>query len=567
MKGKVEFKMQGDIKELTVAPLGGIGEIGRNMSVIGYGDDWLIIDSGVLFPGEQYLGVDFIIPDFSYVAENIHRIKAVLITHGHEDHIGAIPYLLREFDLPVYAPPLATGLLTSKMREKTPSRIDNLHAVDIGVPMQFGSMEVKFFPVAHSIPDATGISIKTPLGVVVHTGDFKIDHTPVDGKPSDLKALAGLAPDGAFLLMSDSTYAEIEGYTPSEQLVAESLDSVIRDAQGRVLIATFASLISRIQMAIDSGARYGRRVAILGRSMVNNVKTALDMGYLSDPSNVLIDIDRAQGMNPSQIIVMTTGSQGEPTSALVRISNQAHRQIRIREGDTVVISASPIPGNERLVTRTVNNLMLLGATVFYDKNATVHVHGHASREELKAVISILSPQYFIPIHGEHRHLRAHAALAQDLGVAGEYIFVLQDGDVVSLGRESGKISDHTSASYVFVSGQHVWRASGKIFDDRMRLASGGVVFLQVHVHGEGSSKRVAVETVSRGFTEDPGELDYLEEASYLLEKDINRHLEIGDEKLSTREGIAKIAREKFASFLYNETGKKPTVLPSVIVSW
>ncbi len=557
--------MQGDIKELTVAPLGGLGEIGRNMTVIGYGDDWIIIDTGVLFPGEQYLGVDFIIPDFSYVADNIDKIQAVLITHGHEDHIGAVPYLLREFDLPVYAPPLAKGLLASKIREKAPSRIDNLYAVDVGSPMQFGSMEVEFFPVSHSIPDATGIAIRTPLGVVIHTGDFKIDHTPVDGKPSDLRALTDLAPSGAFLLMSDSTYAEIEGYTPSEQVVAESLDNVIRDAQGRVLIATFASLISRIQMAIDSGSRYGRKVAVLGRSMVNNVKIALDMGYLSDPKNVLIDIDRANRLDPSQIIVMTTGSQGEPTSALVRISNQAHRQVRVGVGDTVVISASPIPGNERLVTRTVNNLMLLGATVFYDKNATVHVHGHASREELKSVISMLKPQYFIPIHGERRHLSAHGAIAQQLGVNQQNIFVLQDGDVVSLGSQVGKVSDHVPASYVFVSGKHVWRATGKIFDDRMKLASGGVVFLQVHIQGEGPNKRSRVEAVSRGFTEDPNELDYLEEASYLLEKDIDRQLETGDAKLLTREGIAKVARERFATSLYNETGKKPTVLPIVVV--
>tara|TARA_B100001750_G_C15492464_1_gene592107 strand:- start:210 stop:1910 length:1701 start_codon:yes stop_codon:yes gene_type:complete len=565
VKGKDKVKMQGDIKELTVAPLGGLGEIGRNMTVIGYGDDWIIIDTGVLFPGEQYLGVDFIIPDFSYVADNIDKIQAVLITHGHEDHIGAVPYLLREFDLPVYAPPLAKGLLASKIREKAPSRIDNLYAVDVGSPMQFGSMEVEFFPVSHSIPDATGIAIRTPLGVVIHTGDFKIDHTPVDGKPSDLRALTDLAPSGAFLLMSDSTYAEIEGYTPSEQVVAESLDNVIRDAQGRVLIATFASLISRIQMAIDSGSRYGRKVAVLGRSMVNNVKIALDMGYLSDPKNVLIDIDRANRLDPSQIIVMTTGSQGEPTSALVRISNQAHRQVRVGVGDTVVISASPIPGNERLVTRTVNNLMLLGATVFYDKNATVHVHGHASREELKSVISMLKPQYFIPIHGERRHLSAHGAIAQQLGVNQQNIFVLQDGDVVSLGSQVGKVSDHVPASYVFVSGKHVWRATGKIFDDRMKLASGGVVFLQVHIQGEGPNKRSRVEAVSRGFTEDPNELDYLEEASYLLEKDIDRQLETGDAKLLTREGIAKVARERFATSLYNETGKKPTVLPIVVV--
>jgi ribonuclease J len=558
--------MQGDFRELTVVPLGGLGEIGRNMTVIGYGDDLVIIDSGILFPSEQYFGVDFIIPDFSYVADNIEKIKAVLITHGHEDHIGAVPYLLREFDLPVYAPPLAKGLLGPKMKEKAPSKIDNLHAVNVGNPMTFGSLEVEFFPVSHSIPDATGIAIKTPLGVVVHTGDFKIDHTPVDGHPSDFRALARLAPEGAFLLLSDSTYAETEGYTPSERIVAESLDNVIREAQGRVLVATFASLISRIQMAIDSGSRYGRKVAILGRSMVNNVRIALDMGYLNDPNNVLIDIDRANRLDPSQVIVMTTGSQGEPTSALVRMSNRAHRQVKIGRGDTVIISASPIPGNERLVTRTVNNLMLLGAVVFYDKNATVHVHGHASKEELKSVISILKPQYFVPIHGERRHLSAHAVIARDLGVELENVFVLQDGDVLSIGRESGRVTDHVSADYVFVSGKHVWRATGKIFDERGSLASGGVVFLQVHIQGEGLNKRSSVETISKGFTEDPHELEYLEEASYLVEKDINRQLEMGDEKFLTRDGIAKIAREKFANFLYNETGKRPTVMPSVVVS-
>jgi ribonuclease J len=564
MQGNRNGKQKKNIQELRVVPLGGLGEIGRNMAVIEYGDDWVIIDSGILFPGEQHPGVDFIIPDFSYIVDNIDKIKAVLITHGHEDHIGAVPYLLRECNVPVYASPLAKGLLESKLREKTPSRINNLRSIGVGQPLTFGAMEVEFFPVAHSIPDATGIAIRTPLGVVVHTGDFKIDHTPVDGRPSDFRALANLAPDGVFLLLSDSTYAEVDGYTPSEQVVADSLDSVIRDAQGRVLIATFASLISRIQMAIDSASRYGRKVAIVGRSMVNNVRIALDLGYLTDPSKVLIDIDRANRLEPNQVIIMTTGSQGEPTSALVRISNRAHRAVRIGLGDTVVISASPIPGNERLVTRTVNNLMLLGATVFYDKNATVHVHGHASKEELKSIISILKPKYFVPVHGERRHLSAHGKIARDLGVLEENVFVLQDGDVLSLTERSAKVVDKVPSDYVYVSGKHVWRATRKFFDDRMKLAGGGVVFVQVHIHGDGLNKRSSIKTVSNGFTEDFQELELLEEAAYMVEKDINGRLAIGEDEFLKQDGIVKIAREKFATFLYNETGKRPTVVPTVI---
>ena len=410
--------------DLRVIHLGGLGEIGKNMMALETGDDIIVVDCGVQFPEEGMLGVDLIIPDVSYLVENSDRVRAILITHGHEDHIGALPFVLPQLEVPVYAPRLTHGLISSKLKERLATRACRVEPIDPGNSYQFGqSFTATWFRVCHSIPDAMGIAIETPIGTVIHTGDFKIDHTPVDGRTIDLPALANYGDQGVLLLCSDSTYAEVPGYTPSERVVGETLDRAIGEAEGRVMVATFASLVSRVQQVVDAAVRHGRKVSIVGRSMVDTVAVATELGYLTLPSQVLVPMSESRKLPPEQVILMTTGSQGEPSSALVRIANSEHREVRIAPGDTVVISATPIPGNELAVSRTIDNLLRQGARVLYDRVATVHVHGHASQEELKLVLSLVRPRYFVPVHGEYRHLAAHAKLAWDLGVAKDGIFL------------------------------------------------------------------------------------------------------------------------------------------------
>ena len=424
---------------LRVIPLGGLGEIGKNMMVLEYGDDIVVIDCGVMFPGEDMPGVDLVIPDISYLVERSHKVRAILITHGHEDHTGALPYVLPRLNVPVFAPRLAHGLISVKLKDHGLHKSTDLRAIEPGVPISLGPFETEAFRVCHSIPDAMGLAIRTPVGLVVHTGDFKIDHTPVDGKTTDLASLARYGAEGVLLLLSDSTYAELEGYTPSERVVGEALDRVIAEAPGRVLVATFASLISRIQQVVDAAERHGRNVSIVGRSMVDSVNVATELGYLTIQPGTLIPLSESRRLPPEKVVLMTTGSQGEPTSALVRIANKDHRDVQITAGDTVIISATPIPGNELPVSRTIDNLLRQGAKVLYDRVATVHVHGHGSQEELKMVLNLVRPRYFVPVHGEYRHLMAHAQLAWDLGVAEGGIFVMEDGEVLEISEESAQV--------------------------------------------------------------------------------------------------------------------------------
>ena len=433
-------------EKLRIIPLGGLGEIGKNMMALEYGDDIIIVDCGVQFPEEGMLGVDLIIPDVSYLVERADRVRGILITHGHEDHIGALPFVLPQLPTEVFAPRLAHGMISAKLKERRASRGFTSTPIDPGVPYQFGQhFAARWFRVCHSIPDAMGIAINTPLGMVIHTGDFKIDHTPVDGRTIDLTALARYGDDGVLLLLSDSTYAEVPGYTPSEQVVGEALDRAIGEAPGRVMVATFASLVSRVQQVVDAAERHGRKVSIVGRSMVDTVNVASDLGYLRLPPGILLPMHATRNLPPEQVVLLTTGSQGEPTSALVRIANEGHRDVKIMPGDTVVISATPIPGNELPVSRTIDNLLRQGARVLYDRIATVHVHGHASQEELKLVLSLVKPRYFVPVHGEYRHLNAHAQIAWDMGVGKDGIFVLEDGDVLELepgGRRNRRAHQH-----------------------------------------------------------------------------------------------------------------------------
>ena len=546
-------------RPLRVIPLGGLGEVGKNMMALEYHRDIIVIDAGVLFPEEDMLGVDLVIPDISYLVQNREWVRAIFITHGHEDHTGALPYVLRELNVPVYASRLALGLISVKLKEHKGLRGAKLIEVQPGKEVRAGAFRVEFFPVCHSIPDAMGLAIRTPLGLVIHTGDFKIDYTPADGKPTDLTLLARLCEKGAFLLLSDSTYAELPGYTLSERVVGEALDRVIDEAPGRVMIATFASLISRVQQVINAAHWHGRKVALVGRSMVNNVKMALEMGYLRDPGEIIVSLSALKKLPDEQVVIITTGSQGEPTSALVRIANRDHREVQVVPGDTVVISATPIPGNETVVSRTIDNLFRQGAKVIYDKVALVHVHGHASQEELKMILNLVRPKYFVPVHGEYRHLIAHTRLAFSLGIPGENSFVLDDGDVLELNHGGGEVVDKVSAGHIFVDGLRTWDMKSVVLRDRRALSRDGIVVVVLTVDKRVGKMVKPPEVVSSGFIdsmESPGLLDRAVEAAITA-------LDHGGGASQSLEpgSIATRVKESLGDFLYKETGRRPMIIP------
>ena len=542
---------------LRVIPLGGLGEIGQNMMALEYGNDIIVIDVGILFPEEDMPGIDFAIPDFTYIRENRHRLRAVLITHGHEDHIGALPYLLREIDVPVFASRLTHGLISVKLREHGLLETAQVNVTEPHAPFAVGEhFSAEFFRVCHSIPDAMGIAITTPLGNVIHTGDFKIDHTPADGIQTDFTRLSQLVGEGALLLFSDSTYAEVEGYTESEQVVGEALDRVIGDARGRVMVATFASLISRVQQIINAAVKYDRKVTVVGRSMLNNVKMALNMGYLDAPDGTVIPMTQARQLPLEKVVVVATGSQGEPTSALVRIANGRHNDIEVVPGDTIVISASPIPGNETVVAKTIDNLLRQEANVMYSRTSMVHVHGHAAREELKMMLSIVKPRYFVPVHGEYRHLVQHASIASEMGIPRSRIFVLEDGDVLDLDGEAGGVVDHVQVGHVFIDGKHLWDMDSSILSERRRLARDGVVTVTVALSSRTGLLLKDPAISSSGFV-DPENSDTLfentsKQVSSMLEEMIDDTLDL--ERVKSR------VTRSVADFLYGETRRRPTVL-------
>ena len=547
-------------EKLRVIPLGGLGEIGKNMMALELEDDIIIVDCGVQFPEEGMLGVDLIIPDVSYLVERVDRVRGILITHGHEDHIGALPFILPQLPAPVFAPRLAHGLISAKLKERRATRGFTATPIDPGIPYQFGQhFAARWFRVCHSIPDAMGIAISTPLGTVIHTGDFKIDHTPVDGRTIDLTALARYGEEGVLLLLSDSTYAEVPGYTPSEQVVGEALDRAIREAPARVMVATFASLVSRVQQVVDAAERHGRKVSIVGRSMVDTVNVASDLGYLRLPPGILLPLNATRNLPPEQVVLLTTGSQGEPTSALVRIANEEHRDVKIMPGDTVVISATPIPGNELPVSRTIDNLLRQGANVLYDRIATVHVHGHASQEELKLVLSLVKPRYFVPVHGEYRHLNAHAQLAWDMGVAEDGIFVLEDGDVLELDSNGGTIGDRISAGPIYVDGISRRDVDSPVLSQRRSLSKDGVVVIVLTIEHDSRVLTVHPLTVASGFMEE-GETGELFEN---LAQHLVTELSSNGGPPSTNDELKRKVRETARSFIANATRRSPMIIPVV----
>ena len=550
--------------QLRIIPLGGLGEIGKNMMALEYENDIIVVDCGVQFPEEGMFGVDLIIPDVSYLIERADKVRAILITHGHEDHIGALPFILPKLKVPVYAPRLAHGLITAKLKERRAARDSVVTPIDPGVIHQFGeSFEVSWFRVCHSIPDAMGIAIGTPLGTVIHTGDFKIDHTPVDGRIFDLPALAHYGDDGVLLLCSDSTYAEVPGYTTSERVVGEALDRAIGEAEGRVLVPPFASFVSGVQQGVDAAEKHGRKVSIVGRGMVDTVKVATELGYLTVPEGVLVPLRETRKLPPEQVVLMTTGSQGEPTSALVRIAKQEHRDVTIMAGDTVIISATPIPGNELAVSHTIDNLLRQGAKVLYDKIATVHVHGHASQEELKLVLRLVRPKYFVPVHGEYRHLTAHAQLAWDLDVAKDGIFVMEDGDVLELSEDGARMDDRISAGPIFVDGLTTRDNRSPVLSERRSLSKDGVVVVVVTTDKKNGKLVGEPVAVSSGFLDDSETGNLFEELSVAVAKELTSNGARQPEKGENGELKAKV-RETARSFIAGAVRRSPMIISVVL---
>ncbi|MQF83037.1 ribonuclease J [SAR202 cluster bacterium AD-802-E10_MRT_200m] len=545
---------------LKVIPLGGLGEIGKNMMALEYDEDIIIIDAGIMFPDDDMPGVDLIIPDVSYLLERRHKIRAILITHGHEDHTGALPYILAQVNVPVYAPKLAAGLIRVKLREHHLESNVELNEITPGEHFPIGTFNVEFFRVCHSIPDAMGIIVNTPIGLVVHTGDFKFDHTPVDGNRTDFTRLANLGQEGVFLLLSDSTYVELDGHTPSETVISGSLERIISEAKGRVLVATFASLISRIQQVIDAAHKDGRVVAVSGRSMVENVKMSIQMGYLNIPEGVLVPLKETRGRPPEKVVVITTGTQGEPTSSLVRISKREHRDLEILENDTIVISASPIPGNETLIYRTINNLLRQGAKVLSPRNAQVHVHGHASAEELKLMLRLTKPKYFVPLHGEFRHLIAHANLAKSMGVNEENVFVLEDGTVLELNHSEGSIVERFPCGHIFVEGKDLSHPESKTFQERRNLSQEGIILVVVTI-GKANNKLLKEPLIlAPGFIETNRYEEILKESSLELQNSLIARL---DEELEHDE-LPQFITENIRRSMSTHTRRRPLIRPIIV---
>ncbi|MDV2989130.1 MAG: ribonuclease J [Dehalogenimonas sp.] len=545
---------------MRLIPLGGLGEIGKNMMVIEYGDDIMIIDCGLMFPEEDMPGIDLVIPDISYLLERKDKIRGIVITHGHEDHIGALPYILPQLDAPIYCAPLPHGLITVKLKEARVHASNKVHETKAGDVIKLGVFSVEFVAMCHSIPDAAGLIIRTPVGTIVHSGDFKLDYTPVDGKTCDLSRLAQIGSEGVLLLLADSTHVEIPGYTPSEKVVGETISAVMSNAPGRVIVTTFASLVARIQQVMDAAVKYNRRIFIAGRSMSEIVKMALRLGYLKAPDGLIGELSEMNRLPPNRVALITTGSQGEPTSALVRIANGEHREVQIKKDDTIIISASPIPGNESVVSKTIDSLFKLGAQVFYDRVAKVHVHGHASQEELRLLQSLIRPQYFVPVHGEYRHLKLHSQLAEQMGVAKENIFTLEDGDILELSPQGGKIVGHAPASNVYVDGISVGDINGVVLRNRKMLAQDGIVVAIVTLDAESGHLVVRPDIVSRGFV-DPDTGKALIESSRDL---VVKMFDTETQYVADSAVISNKVRDLLAKYYYEKTRRRPMVLPVLV---
>lgn len=559
VKENAKLKVKNPLK---IIPIGGLGEIGKNCYLYCYEDDMIIVDCGMSFPDEETPGIDIVIPDFTYLIKNKDKIKALIVTHGHEDHIGAIPYLLKNFNVPIYGTRLTLGLIEEKLKEHNLLNMASLNVLKPGDKTNFGSLSVELIHVNHSIPDAVGLAIKTPVGMIVQTGDFKIDTTPIGESMINLARFSELGKAGVLALLSDSTNAERPGFTPSERIVGDSFANLFKKAaNGRIIVASFSSNIHRIQQIIDEAVKCGRKVALSGRSMLNVVNVASELGYLKIPQNTLIEVENINKFPADKIVIITTGSQGEPLSALHRMAYGDHRAVGIMPGDMIIISATPIPGNEKLVSKVINELMGRGATVVYEKMYDVHVSGHACQEELKLMLSLVKPKYFIPIHGEQKHLYKHAILAEAMGINKNNILISSLGDVIEVSKKGIKISETVQAGRVLVDGLGVGDVGSIVLRDRKHLADDGVIVVVLTIDRETKEVLAGPEIISRGFV-------YVRESEELLEalnnnvwRIINNCIDNGNSDWNTLK--AKL-RDGTSKFLYDRTRRSPMILPIIM---
>ncbi len=541
-------------KKLRIVPLGGLGEVGRNMMAYEYGDDILVVDSGLMFPDSDMLGVDYIIPDISYLTERRAKVRGIIITHGHEDHTGAIRHLLEEIQAPIYATPLTRGLVEVKLAKGGMLDRAKLHTVHAGDTVQIGAFKVEFFHICHSIPDGVGLGITTPVGLVVHQSDYKFDHTPVDERPSDYAKLAEFSQRGVLALLADSTNAERPGWTPSERVIDDALDRVFKEAPARIIIASFASLISRMQQVAQAAERHGRKLAFVGTSMQDNVKMARKLGYLDIPDKLQISIEQALTLPEKDVVIMCTGSQGEPSSIMGRLSTGTNRLFDIIPGDTVVLSSHPIPGNEENVYRTINRLFQRGANVIYEAIAPVHVSGHASQEEMKLLIHLTRPRFLIPIHGEVRHLYQHAQLGVQVGIPRENIAVIENGQVIELDGESLRLAEKVPTSFVFVEGSSVGEVDTDVMREREVLARDGIVLVNVTLDRFSGGLRRDPQITSRGF---------------MLSRDTDSVMGEARKRVmallggSNNGNLARDIEKELGNYLYNETHRRPMIYVTV----
>ena len=548
-------------KKIKVIPLGGLGEIGKNITVIEYGDEIVVVDCGMTFPDSEMYGIDVVIPDVTYLVNNIEKVKGFFITHGHEDHIGAIPYILKQVNVPIFATNLTVGLIESKLEDHKMLDIVNLNVVKPGDIIKLDKLKVEFIRTNHSIADSCSLAIHTPLGIIVHTGDFKVDFTPVDGNVIDLQRFAKLGKQGVLLLMADSTNACHPGYTMSEKTVGEKLDNLFSKGKGRIIVATFASNIHRLQQIINSSIKYGRKVAFSGRSMEKISDVAVKLGYLDMPEGLLVDLKDLRLYNNDQITIVTTGSQGEPMSALTRIASSTHKNIQIEKDDMIIISASPIPGNEKAVSRVINELTHKGAEVIYKSIEEIHVSGHACEQELKLIHSILKPKYFVPVHGEYKHLRKHILIAEEVGLEKEKSFILENGDVLSLSRKSACIAKKVQAGNILVDGSGVGDVGNIVLRDRKNLSRDGIINVIVAIEKESHAIVGGPDIITRGFVYVRESEELVNEIKQISYESIQKSIDNNVFKWSE---IKNNIRNDIGSFIYSKTKRKPIIVPIIM---
>ena len=553
--------MKNEKAKVKIIPLGGVNEIGKNLTAIEYKNDIVVIDCGLKFPDEDMFGIDLVIPDITYLMKNKEKVSGIFLTHGHEDHIGALPYVLKQLNVPVYGTKLTLGIVETKLKEHGLLSSTELIRVKPRDVIRLNSVSVEFIKTNHSIADSVAIAVHTPLGVVLHTGDFKVDYTPIDGEAMDFARFAELGKKGVLAMMADSTNVEKAGYTNSEKIVGESLTRIFGKTKGRIIIATFASNIHRIQQIIDAASVYGRKVAVSGRSMENIINVAIELGYIEVEKETLVSIDQINKYNNDQVVIITTGSQGEPMSALSRMAASEHRKINIVEGDTIIISATPIPGNEKLVSKVINQLFKKGAEVIYGSQENIHVSGHACQEELKLMQTLVKPKNFIPVHGEYRHLKQHGELAIKLGLDSKNVVIPDVGDIIEVTRSGIRKNGTVVSGQIFVDGLGVGDVGNIVLRDRKHLSQDGILTVVVTLSKENKTIVAGPDIISRGFV-------YVRESEGLMDeaKDIVRNilLDCEEKKITDWATLKSNVRDELRTYLYEKTKRKPMILPIIM---